>query len=200
MVFAVAFVNPLLPSDTLFEVLFKALVTCALLAGIYVASQLRHIRAVMFTLVALSLVLNWTGLAVDEAVELSIVVRLAFFGLLMGIVFLDVLYGSTNTIAERLFGAAAVYVLMSFFWSEVYVLVQTVQTGAFTVALDRQTAGYFSLVTQTTLGYGDISPVSSQARTLAAMQSTLAVLYIAITIARLASLQEAPDARRPHDS
>ena len=51
--------------------------------------------------------------------------------------------------------------------------------------IPRATFLYFSLVTLTTLGYGDIVPISPPARIFAAMEAATGVLYIAITVARL---------------
>ena len=47
---------------------------------------------------------------------------------------------------------------------------------------------YFSFVTMSTLGYGDISPVSAAARSCAWIQAVLGQLYIAITIAALVGI------------
>ena len=46
---------------------------------------------------------------------------------------------------------------------------------------------YFSLVTLTTVGYGDVLPLSGEARMLAALEGVTGVLYIAITVAILVS-------------
>jgi len=46
---------------------------------------------------------------------------------------------------------------------------------------------YFSLVSLTTLGYGDIVPLTSVARMFSALEAAVGVLYIAITVARLVS-------------
>ena len=51
---------------------------------------------------------------------------------------------------------------------------------------DRQTELlYFSLVTLSTIGYGDIVPLGWEARILAALEGVTGVLYIAITVALL---------------
>jgi Ion channel len=51
---------------------------------------------------------------------------------------------------------------------------------------DRQTdLLYFSLITLSTIGYGDIVPLSGEARILAALEGVTGVLYIAITVALL---------------
>jgi hypothetical protein len=47
---------------------------------------------------------------------------------------------------------------------------------------------YFSFVTQATLGYGDIVPVSSTARSLATMQAIMGQIYLVTIVARLVSL------------
>jgi hypothetical protein len=46
---------------------------------------------------------------------------------------------------------------------------------------------YFSLVTLSTIGYGDIVPLTGEARMLAALEGVAGVLYIAITVAILVS-------------
>jgi hypothetical protein len=48
---------------------------------------------------------------------------------------------------------------------------------------------YFSLVTLTTLGYGDITAVHPVARSVVMMEALLGQLYPAILIARLVTLQ-----------
>ena len=49
---------------------------------------------------------------------------------------------------------------------------------------------YFSFVTQTTLGYGDIVPVSQPARAVAIVQATGGVLYLAVLVAAIVSGRE----------
>ena len=47
---------------------------------------------------------------------------------------------------------------------------------------------YFSFVTMTTLGYGDILPVSATARSLAYLQAIFGQFYIAVLVAGLVSV------------
>ena len=46
---------------------------------------------------------------------------------------------------------------------------------------------YFSFVTLTTLGYGDITPVSATARSLSFMQAVAGQFYVAVLVAGLVS-------------
>jgi voltage-gated potassium channel Kch len=50
---------------------------------------------------------------------------------------------------------------------------------------------YYSLVTMTTLGYGDITPATVLARRLSVIEAMMGQLYVAILVARLVALQVA---------
>jgi hypothetical protein len=92
----------------------------------------------------------------------------------------------------RIYGLVNLYFLLGLFYFAIFNLIETVQPGSFretgfpaSVGISRHSLLYLSLVTLTTLGYGDILPVSQPARTMAALEATTGVLYIAITVARL---------------
>lgn len=54
---------------------------------------------------------------------------------------------------------------------------------------------YFSLSTLTTTGYGDIVPIDPFARSLANLESVIGPIFLAMTVARLVSMELA-DRRR----
>jgi voltage-gated potassium channel len=58
--------------------------------------------------------------------------------------------------------------------------------------MTRFNAFYLSFMTLTTVGYGDITPVSKVARMLAIMESMSGTLFIGVLIARLVALHTAP--------
>ena len=47
---------------------------------------------------------------------------------------------------------------------------------------------YYSFITLTTLGYGDVVPVSAAARMFAAIEAVMGQLYLAVLVARLVGL------------
>ena len=51
--------------------------------------------------------------------------------------------------------------------------------------LEIGSAMYFSFVTLTTLGYGDITPVNSFARSLAFLEAAMGQIYLTVLIASL---------------
>jgi voltage-gated potassium channel Kch len=54
--------------------------------------------------------------------------------------------------------------------------------------MSRFTGLYFSFVTLSTVGYGDIVPISDVARMLALTESITGTLFVGVLIARLVSL------------
>ena len=87
---------------------------------------------------------------------------------------------------------------MGIMWSFLYEIVLAVDTGAIRgLAAHEQFTDifYFSFTTLTTLGYGDIVPVSKAARVLTILESTFGPLYLVIFVARLVGMHT----RRPHE-
>jgi hypothetical protein len=95
----------------------------------------------------------------------------------------------------RIQGAIAVYLLLGLIWGIAYLLVELQAPGSFNmgIASDRSQLSsemmYHSLVTLTTVGYGDITPLSAAARNLSNLEGLVGQLYPVILIARLVSLE-----------
>lgn len=101
---------------------------------------------------------------------------------------------------EVLCASISAYLMLGLMWTLAYWLVDRLTPGgAFsfnTNAGEHSMNGfngfYFSFITLSTVGYGDITPVSRIARWLAAMEAMTGMLYVAVLIARLVSLYSAP--------
>lgn len=92
----------------------------------------------------------------------------------------------------RIYASVSLYLMIATFYFALFNLLETLNTGSFLEnglrvgdAVSRRSLLYFSLVTITTLGYGDIVPATQPARIFAALEAVTGVLYIAITVARL---------------
>ena len=95
--------------------------------------------------------------------------------------------------------AVANYLLLGLLWTMAYTVVSDVTPGAFVVsagpAVGEQITGfnamYFSFVTLSTVGYGDIAPVSPAARILAMAEAVVGAFYMALLISRLVAVYSA---------
>jgi Ion channel len=101
---------------------------------------------------------------------------------------------------EVLCASISAYLMLGLMWTMAYWLVdQLTPGGAFSFntntgprSMNGFTGFYFSFITLSTVGYGDITPVSRIARWLAAMEAMTGLLYVAVLIARLVSLYSGP--------
>jgi Ion channel len=114
----------------------------------------------------------------------------AFFALTAAGLF-SYLKNSRIVTQAQLYTAINIYLLLSLVWAALYLAIDAFYPGAIQMgshAADRQTELlYFSLITLSTIGYGDIVPLAGEARILAALEGVTGVLYIAITVALLVS-------------
>lgn len=105
--------------------------------------------------------------------------------------------------SDVLCAAVAIYLLIALLWATAYSLVEELAPGSFmiqaTPGLDASMQGfnavYFSVMTLTTAGYGDITPVTGPARMLAMLEAMVGIFYVALLVARLMTMYSANVAR-----
>jgi Ion channel len=114
----------------------------------------------------------------------------AFFALTAVGLFLF-LRNSRSVGQAQLYTAVNIYLLLGLLWAALYLAIDAFYPGSLQAGnppADRETEMLdFSLITLSMIGYGDIVPVSGEARILAALEGVTGVLYIAITVAILVS-------------
>ena len=98
---------------------------------------------------------------------------------------------------NKIFGGVTSYILIGHLWSSIYHTLYLINPNSFQYAGNTiETTGealkqlsYFSFVTLTTIGYGDILAISSEARVLVMLEGLIGQLFPAIFIAKLVALQ-----------
>ena len=112
----------------------------------------------------------------------------AFFALTAAGLF-SYLRNSRSVGRAELYTAVNIYLLLGLLWASIYLAIDAFSPGSIQMGRnpgDRQAELlYFSLVTLSTVGYGDIVPISGTTRIVAALEGVTGVLYIAITVALL---------------
>ena len=95
----------------------------------------------------------------------------------------------TEVTSETLFGAVSVYLLVAIAGTYLFLLIQVLSQDDF-FGSDQPTTAfmYFGLVTISTLGYGDLTPVGEVARAAAATLAVVGQIYLVVVVARLVSL------------
>lgn len=97
---------------------------------------------------------------------------------------------SKRITTEEIYGVICVYLLLGITWGMLFSLTEELHPGSFThgANLEWPDFMYFSFTTLTTAGYGDITPVTARAQSLAILEMIVGVLYVAVLVARLVSL------------
>lgn len=169
-----------------------------LVSAVNAARPTRHIRVIAWGLAIVAAMLQVASPAAGRFEgTVEILATIATIALLCmsayGIVAYIVRHEKSVTL-DMISGALCVYLLLAIIGGGVYSLVDTAQPGSFTqdLSLDASPSTnslYFSLVTLTTLGYGDISPVSPWARMLAATEAVLGQIYLTVLVAYLVGIR-----------
>jgi len=100
-------------------------------------------------------------------------------------------------------GASSAYMLVGLLFANIFALAMALDPQAFhfpdrpMTSIDRHSMlTYLSYITMTTVGYGDVLPVSMPARFLCVIEALFGQLFVAILIGRLVGLTAAQVRRR----
>ena len=177
---------------------FVGLIVLAVLLAVF---EHHRSRIVAVILAAVTLVTNVVHYA-QPAAELEIPLSVAHYMLVtlfLGysvVVILGNLFRKGTVGADDVLGAVNGYLIAGAAWSSLYALTSTLVPEAFTLppAFASQVSdwpgrssvfNYFSIVTLTTVGYGDITPARAPATTLTMMEAVFGQFYIAVVVAQL---------------
>lgn len=166
----------------------------------YAVSQEQRAPRVALLIGALVLISEVADMALQrhETQAISHVLSILFLSHIV-IVLLRYVFTVTRVDTDTIFASLCIYLLLGILWAVVYSLLQQIQPQAFLYAHvgeqpmrfgaeGASLALYFSFVTITTLGYGDIVPISEAARGLVSLQAICGQLYLAVLVAWLVGL------------
>jgi hypothetical protein len=140
-------------------------------------------------LTALSLLPNPTG----PVLFLHDLSCTAFYGCVALVMLRNILARGSDVTFGLISGAIAIYLLIGVIFANLYGMVALIDPSAFSGAVEGAAAAsirfyYFSMVTITTLGYGDVLPINEVARGLAALEAILGQIYLTVLVARLVGM------------
>lgn len=181
------------------RLLMDSFVSMVLFSGSYAVSRKKHIFYVSLIIAFPALIAQWSSHVVAEP-SFFLVGKIfaALFYAFMVIVILDYLFKEKVINADMIIGSICVYLLIGMMWSCIFSILEILQPGSFQMPESMGTElshfAYYSFVTLTTLGYGDITPLTAPARSLSVLEAIMGQLYIAILVARLVGIHIAQSA------
>lgn len=87
--------------------------------------------------------------------------------------------------ANLIYCAISIYLLIGIMWAGLYVVLEGISPGSFSGISDTADLVYFSFVTLTTVGFGDVAPLSILVKRLAVFEAAMGGIYMAIIIAMI---------------
>jgi Ion channel len=183
------------------ELIVSGLFSLVLVAGVLAVADRKRVMVIAIVLAIPAIGGRWISHFRPDLVHPAVflVAGLVLVAFVVGNLLRFVLRAASVTV-EVLCASISAYLMLGLLWTIAYWLVdQLTPGGAFsfntnagTRSMNGFTGFYFSFITLSTVGYGDITPVSRIARWLAAMEAMTGLLYVAVLIARLVSLYSAP--------
>jgi hypothetical protein len=163
--------------------------TLMLLSGLYAFSQVRNFLRFTTIFFLFAIVVDWLEFIFPQWELIYTIRPLITAGLLalLLIMTLRSILRAGSITKNVIFGSLCGYILIGFFGAFLSMAISLIYPGSYNVPGDLQSvdAIYYSFVTMTTLGYGDLLPLSAQSKSLAVMLSILGPMYVAILIAML---------------
>jgi len=189
-------VSPLVPVDRsafILELLFDLV----LLGGVRSVGPTRH-RWPFLLLTVLTLGIRWgeelTGHGALDVSALGITTIWIIYAIWIIVAHL---FQRREVTLDTILGAIVTYLLVGVAFGMIFQIIELQSPGSFSGIPDMAIAHrnqltssmmYFSLVCLTTMGYGDIVPVSNLARPITVLEGVFGQLYLAVMVARLVGL------------
>jgi ion channel len=190
------FVEEVKGGDIIVTILFSLVLLC----GVVAVADRKVVFFIALVLAVPAIVGRWISHFRPDLVSPSIFLALGL--LLIAFVVANLLrfvFRAPVVNVEVLCASISAYLMLGLLWTVAYWLVDQLSPGAFAFntnagaqSIRGFNAFYFSFITLSTVGYGDITPVSKVARMLAAMEAMTGLLYVAVLIARLVAIYSSP--------
>ncbi len=191
--------HPFLEGGLAKTIVLNVLISAVCVAGVFAVGSKRK-NLIIASLVGLPwFVMTWVNMVAMPSSLIVVCIPAVFltaFYLFTALLIFKFVLSSESVGQNALFGAVSVYLLVGGAFSMVYTVLEVLSPGSFYVDsahnLDRVLNEfdflYLSYTTLTTLGYGDITPVTSSARMLTVFEAIVGVLYLAVIVGRLVGI------------
>ena len=116
--------------------------------------------------------------------------------LFIGVVIASILvflFKSEDVNREVIYAAILLYLLAALLWAFVFTFLELIDPTSFNIDLSQPQSyllvfQYYSFVTITTLGYGDITPVTEVAKAFSVLEAVVGQLYLVVAVAWLVGM------------
>ena len=192
------FLAPLLEDFRTIRMVFDIALSLILIIGCFAVSRRKltpWIAIILSIPMLLSIWIDFPKLNLPQMEIVGSISGILYFALIAGGILVFV-FSSRNVTWEVISAALVVYLLLGTIWSFGYTLTNLFIPGSFNISdhlvgQDGPSYMYYSFITLTTVGYGDITPISGIARSLSMLEGIIGQTYMAVLVARLVGMHVA---------
>jgi len=180
--------------------LLEVMFVVSLFAGLRAIETKKGLLRFEVVLLLVSLGLTYSGSVLDN--QNIFMLGIAGRGLFLSLVALTILlhlFHPQKVSSDTLAGAVCVYLLIGVIFAYCFLIIEFMVPGSFSftqgegrlnlwVSQDFYPFFYFSMITMTTVGYGDMLPITTMARTFTTFEAIIGQVYLTILVARLVGM------------
>jgi voltage-gated potassium channel len=185
------FVSPFLEPYPSMAVIVDSALSLTLFVSVYAVQRQQKYRTIGMVLLVPLQVLYWFGIyeVIPFSREGSYLFLMVYYYLLIHS-FVVQLFQFKKVNSNVLFGTLCLYLIIGMFWGALYALLNEIIPGSYAGAMVSNGGeealhvfNYFSMVTLTTLGYGDITPQTVGAGALCQMEAIVGQFFMTVVVA-----------------
>lgn len=187
LMMALLVLGPILEQFVTIRILIDVFLTAIILSMLYTISHKKRIFYFGWSLAIIMLLSLWFKYFVSHEIftKISMIVG-AFFTIVVTSQTVQFIIRSKTVTREVVYAAMLVYFLLAQLWAMVYTLLDRIDPASFNLhgeQGDFLIFEYYSFVTLTTLGYGDITPLTKVARAFSVLEAVVGQLYLVVVVA-----------------
>ncbi len=196
---------PILRPFVNLRLLLDIFMSLVFISGIYAAGEKKLHYMVITGLTVITIGALWAAhfLPGDIPYLVAQIAMILYF-LFAGFRIITIILKMDKVTANVIYAAIVVYLIAGVMWADIYSVIELLQPGSinigdFSIPQDDFRLTYFSFVTLTTLGYGDIAPLSHTAGAFAILEAIFGQMYITVLIAWLVG-RYISESKRPSET
>ena len=163
--------------------------TLLLVTGLYAFSYVKNFLRFTVVFFFIAIIVDWMQFLNPEG-EMVNTLRALLSAPVLTLLLVMTLKSirAASTVSKNvIFAAISGYILIGYIGAFLTIAISLLYPGSYNITerIDMLEALYFSFITMTTLGYGDLLPLTEEARALSILLSIVGPMYVAILIAMI---------------
>ena len=187
LIMALLVVGPILEPFVAIRILIDVFLTAIVLSMLYIVPHKKRLALIGQLLAMAMLISLWLKYLYnyDMFAASSMMVGVLFTVVVTAHTLAFIIKSETVT-GEVIYAAMLVYLLVAQLWALVYTFLDLIDPASFYLPQgqsDFLLFEYYSFVTLTTLGYGDITPLTKVAKSFSVLEAVIGQLYLVVVVA-----------------